>query len=75
MGNQNINIVQVSGEIIHPTRREIVVARLAEIDAITTKPRTMRELSLNNAATIAFVTKLDAEAGTLRTELAGLPPV
>lgn len=55
-----------------PTRRDEIITRLSEIDRLTTKPRTTRELALGNAATKAWVTALDSEAATLRTELAGL---
>lgn len=55
-----------------PTRRDVIIARLLEIDATTDKPRTRRELQLNKAATRAWLETLDAEADTLRTELAGL---
>jgi len=61
-------------EIVQPAfaRAASIGMRLCEIDAQTAKPRTMRELALNNASTIDFVTKLDAEAATLRAELATL---
>lgn len=55
-----------------PTRKDAVLARLAEIDKLTAKPRTTRELALGNTATKTWVTALDSEAVTLRTELAGL---
>lgn len=54
------------------SRREEIIARLAEIDKQTTKSRTMRELALNNAVTLAWVAQLDAEAADLRAELRGL---
>jgi hypothetical protein len=55
-----------------PTQRDVIMSRLAEIDAQTTKPRTLRELALSNQLTLTWVTKLDAEANTLRTELSTL---
>ena len=64
------DFVTIIGE--PPPRRAVIIARLEEIDAITTKPRTIRELSLNNAGTIAWVTVLDNEATALRGELATL---
>lgn len=57
---------------IPPSRREAILARLAEIDATTDKPRTRRELALAKAATKAWLQTLDDEASALRTELAGL---
>lgn len=58
--------------ILVATRKSEIMARLAAIDNITTKPRTTRELLLGNADTIAWVAGLDAEAHDLRTELATL---
>lgn len=55
-----------------PTRRDVIRARLAEIDSITDRPRTRRELQLNKTATKAWLQTLDNEAEALRTELAGL---
>lgn len=55
-----------------PTRSEVINARLAEIDKLCDKPRTVRELALGNVSTIAYVTKLDAEAAALRLELRSL---
>lgn len=55
-----------------PTRRDEILARLTEIDRLTTKPRTTREIALGNPATLTWVMSLDAEAATLRTELAAL---
>ena len=55
-----------------PTRRDVIIARLLEIDATTDKPRTRRELQLNKAATKTWLQTLDDEAVALRTELAGL---
>jgi len=55
-----------------PTRREVITARLLEIDATTDKPRTRRELELNKGPTKAWLQTLDDEAIALRTELAGL---
>lgn len=64
-------VIEEAAEYI-PTRKDAVLARLAEIDKLTTKPRTTRELALGNTATKAWVTALDSEAATLRTELAAL---
>jgi hypothetical protein len=55
-----------------PTRREVIMARLLEIDAITDSPRTRRELQLNKAGAKAWLKDLDDEAEALRIELAGL---
>lgn len=55
-----------------PTRRDVILARLLEIDAITDKPRTRRELALAKNATKTWLQALDDEAVALRTELAGL---
>lgn len=55
-----------------PSRAEIITARLAEIDAITDKPRTRRELQLKNAATMAWLSVLNDEADALREELRGI---
>jgi hypothetical protein len=60
------------GETPAPTRRQVVIARLLEIDDITDRPRTRRELQLNKAGTKAWLKDLDDEAEALRTELAGL---
>lgn len=62
-------------EVVESTgasRKDAILERLAEIDKLTTKPRTTRELALGNTATKAWVTALDSEAATLRTELAAL---
>lgn len=57
----------------HPNLRKAeILARLAEIDTITDKPRTRRELALNKQATKDWIQTLDTEAATLRTELGGL---
>lgn len=56
-----------------PDRKAVILARLAEIDAISDKPRTRRELALSKNATKAWLQTLDDEATALRTELAGLP--
>ena len=55
-----------------PTRKDVIVERLAEIDRQASKPRTMREMMLNKAATISWVTTLDNEAIALRTEFSTL---
>ena len=55
-----------------PTRRDVIRARLAEIDSITDKPRTRRELQLNKTATKTWLQTLDDEADALREELRGL---
>lgn len=60
-------------EIPPVARKGIILARLAEIDAISDKPRTRRELTLSKAATKTWLQGLDDEAITLRTELATLP--
>ena len=66
-------LVQISGSFPQPARREVINSRLTVIDELSTKPRTIREMQLGNAATIAYVTALDAEAAALRTELKTLP--
>ena len=55
-----------------PTRRDVILARLLEIDTITDKPRTRREIALAKNATKTWLETLDNEAVALRTELAGL---
>ncbi len=55
------------------SRREEIQARLIEIDAISDKPRTRRELALSRAATKTWLQTLDDEASTLRAKLAALP--
>lgn len=55
-----------------PGRKEAVLSRLAEIDAISDKPRTRRELALSKNATKVWLQTLDDEATALRTELAGV---
>ena len=57
-----------------PTRRDVIRARLAEIDATTDRPRTRRELQLNKTATRAWLQTLDEEADALREELKTLAP-
>lgn len=57
-----------------PTRRDVIIARLVEIDAITDRPRTRRELQLNKTATRAWLQTLDDEADALREELKTLSP-
>jgi hypothetical protein len=52
-----------------PTRRQAIIARLSEIDAITDRPRTRRELALAKNATKAWLQTLDDEADALREEL------
>lgn len=54
------------------TRKAEIWAELAVIDAQTTKPRTIRELSLGNAEAIAWVQAQDYKAASLRAELAAL---
>lgn len=56
-----------------PGRKEVILARLVEIDVISDKPRTRRELALSKKATKDWLQALDDEAAVLRTELAGLP--
>lgn len=53
-------------------RRAEILAELAQIDAETTKPRTMRELALNIQATIDWVTAQNNRANLLREELINL---
>lgn len=55
-----------------PTRRDVIRARLVEIDSITDRPRTRRELQLNKTATKGWLQTLDDEADALREELRGL---
>lgn len=52
-----------------PTRRDVIMARLSEIDAITDRPRTRRELQLDKADTKAWLQSMDDEAFALREEL------
>ncbi len=52
-----------------PTRRDVILSRLSEIDAITDRPRTRRELALAKNATKAWLQTLDDEADALREEL------
>lgn len=54
------------------SRKDVIALRLMEIDAISDKPRTRRELALNKTATKQWVQSLDTEAEALRTELASL---
>lgn len=54
------------------SRKDVITARLLEIDSTTDKPRTRRELALNKGPTKAWLQTLDDEAIALRTELAGL---
>ncbi len=54
---------------MRPARREAILAELAKIDADTTKPRTLRELSIGVQATIDWVAAQDAKAVALRAEL------
>ena len=56
-------------EPAEPSRRDVIRARLAEIDSITDRPRTRRELQLNKTATKAWLQTLDDEADALREEL------
>lgn len=53
-------------------RRAQILAQLATIDAQTTKPRTVRELALGNTDALAWVRTQNAQAATLRAELAAL---
>jgi hypothetical protein len=57
------------GETPAPTRRQVIIARLLEIDDITDRPRTRRELALAKNATKAWLQTLDDEADALREEL------
>jgi hypothetical protein len=54
------------------SRKEVILARLIEIDITTDKPRTRRELALAKNATKVWLQGLDDEAVALRIELAGL---
>jgi len=54
------------------SRKDAIALRLVEIDAISDKPRTRRELALNKTATKQWVQSLDTEAEALRAELAKL---
>jgi len=54
------------------SRRDVIIARLAAIDATSDKPRTRRELAIDRAGTKAWLQTLDIEASNLRAELAGL---
>lgn len=56
-----------------PGRKEVILARLVEIDTISDKPRTRRELALSKKATKDWLQSLDDEAAALRTELGTLP--
>ena len=55
-----------------PSRKDVILLRLAAIDRDTSKPRTLREMQLNKASTKTWLETLDNEAVALRTELAGL---
>ncbi len=55
-------------------RRFAINARLQEIDALTDRPRTRRELQLNKASTEEWLQTLDEEADALREELKTLAP-
>ena len=48
--------------------RAEILAQLSAIDAATDKPRTRRELLLNNAGTRAWLQGKDDEAAALRTQ-------
>lgn len=54
------------------TRKEVILARLVQIDLISDKPRARRELALAKNATKVWLQTLDDEADALRTELAGI---
>lgn len=76
--NAGIGWVDVEGVLTAPaaqapSRKEVILSRLAEIDTTFDKPRTRRELALSKGATKAWLQALDDEAAALRTELAGLP--
>ena len=53
-------------------RRAEILTQLDAIDAATDKPRTRRELLLNNAATKVWLQDQDDEAAGLRTQLGRL---
>ena len=57
---------------LRPIRRAEIFAELAKIDADTTKPRTLRELSLGIQSTIDWVQTQDAKAVALRADLSTL---
>ena len=61
-------------ETPQPKRADVIRARLGEIDSITDRPRTRRELQLNKTATKAWLQTLDDEADALREELKTLAP-
>ena len=61
-------------EPAEPSRRDVIRARLTEIDSISDKPRTRRELQLNKTAIKAWLQTLDDEADALREELKTLAP-
>lgn len=54
-----------------PDPKIAILAQLAAIDAETSKPRTVREVELGNADTIAWLESKDAEAKALRAQLKG----
>ena len=52
--------------------RAAILAQLAAIDDATSKPRTVRELTLNNVATKAWLKDQDDSATALRAQLTAL---
>ena len=55
-----------------PAQRADIQDKLDKIDKQTSKPRTIREIQLGNATTIAWLAAQDAQAITLRAQLAAL---
>lgn len=55
-----------------PTRKDEILQELASIDTKTSKPRIMRELQLNKAASKVWLQSQDDAAAALRAELATL---
>lgn len=66
------NLATGQFDVFVPPRKDVIQARLHEIDRLVDKPRTRREVMLGNAATIAWVESLDNEVETLRAEMANL---
>ncbi len=56
-----------------PSRKDIIDARLHQIDQLRTKPRTLLGILRGNAADIAYVASFDAEVLALQTERKTLP--
>lgn len=53
-------------------QKSLLFAQLEELDRVTMKPRTQRELALSNPAVLTWLAEQDAEAAILRAQLAAL---